>query len=75
MRDVVDACLDAGGNPDLANSRDEAPLRWAAHAGDAAMVERLIASGATVNRRTRSGVTAGERAGMHGHHALAKRLS
>lgn len=44
-------------------------------AGDTAMVERLIAGGATINRRTRSGVTAGERAGMHGHHALAKRLS
>jgi hypothetical protein len=75
MRDVVKACLDAGGNPDLADWHDEAPLLWAAQAGDTAMVERLIAGGATINRRTRSGVTAGERAGMHGHHALAKRLS
>ncbi len=48
VRDVVDACLDAGGNPDLADSHDEAPLLWAAQAGDGVMVERLVASGATV---------------------------
>lgn len=75
MRDVVEACLEAGGDPNLADSHNEAPLLWAAQAGDNAMVERLIAKGATVDRRTRSGVTAGERAGMHGHHALARRLS
>lgn len=75
MSDVVDACLEAGGDPNLADSHNEAPLLWAAQAGDSKMVELLIARGAQVDRRTRSGVTAGERAGMHGHHALAKRLS
>jgi len=75
MSDVVDACLDAGGDPNLADSHNEAPLLWAAQAGDSKMVELLIAKGAQVERRTRSGVTAGERAGMHDHHALAKRLT
>lgn len=75
MSDVVDACLEAGGDPNIADSHNEAPLLWAAQAGDSAMVERLIAKGASVDRRTRSGVTAGERAGMHGHQGLAKRLS
>jgi hypothetical protein len=75
MSDVVDACLEAGGDPNLADSHNEAPLLWAAQAGDSKMVELLIAKGASVDRSTRSGVTAGERAGMHGHHTLAKRLS
>ncbi|MBA3462976.1 MAG: ankyrin repeat domain-containing protein [Deltaproteobacteria bacterium] len=75
MREVVNACLEAGGDPDLADHQNEAPLLWAAHSGDTAMVERLIAAGANVDRRTRSGVSAGERASMHGHDALAKRLT
>lgn len=75
MREVVAACLDAGADPNLADAQDEAPLLWAAHAGDDGMVDSLLARGARVDRRTRSGVTAAERAAMRGHHALAKRLS
>lgn len=74
MRDVVDACLRAGGDPNLADWHDEAPLLWAVHAGDTAMVKRLLERGADVDRCTRSGVTAGERARMRGHHAIAKLL-
>jgi ankyrin repeat protein len=74
FRDVVAACLAAGGDPNLADTSEEAPLLWAAQAGDVEMVERLIAAGAEIQRRTHSGVTAGERAGMHAHYELAKRL-
>lgn len=67
--------LDHGADPDRAwGPDDEAPIHVAARRWDVAMVERLVARGANVNRRRRDGYTAHTLAELHGNHAIARWL-
>jgi ankyrin repeat protein len=71
---VVSRCLARGADVNLADSAGETPLLYAAQNGDEAMVDELLRAGARAEAKTRSGVTAADRAGFHGHLALMRRL-
>lgn len=67
-----DWLLDHGADPNLAwGAAGEAPLHVAARRWDVAMVERLVAHGADVERRRADGATPHRVAELSGHHDVA----
>jgi len=54
----VEAALQAGASPGVADQQDTVPLRWAARAGHREVVEALLAAGANIDQQSANGWTA-----------------
>lgn len=73
--EVVEFLLGRGADPDGINREDgTTPLMWAANAGRARAVRRLLDAGARVSRTAKDGWTATQAAEMAGHDDIVRML-
>jgi ankyrin repeat protein len=73
--DCVRLLLEAGADPNNRQVNGNTPLHSAAHMGDTATVEALLAYGADAGRRSDDGKSAADYARAGGHDELAKGLA